>query len=83
MEPERARAARIGGLTMTSEPVQINCLSDLWWAVHYRRAVVVPTIEKWATPRSASFVLNMPGAVIYRMIAAGMYVYQPKPKGKQ
>jgi len=68
---------------MAASPEQITCLSDLWTAAYYRRAVVVPTDSTWEKPRPAAFVFNLPGAVIYRLLAAGMYVYQPKPKGNK
>ena len=68
---------------MATSTDQITCLSDLWTAAYYRRAVVGPTDSAWGKPRPATFVFNLPGAVIYRLIAAGMYVYQPKPKGKK
>jgi len=68
---------------MPNDPIPIICLSDLWTAAYYRRAVIVPSVHCWAKPRPAAFVFNLPGSVIYRLIADGMFVYSPKQKGKQ
>ena len=62
---------------------QILSTADLWEAIAQRRSVFVPSVPEWSKPSPAAFVANRPVSMFCRMIAAGMYVYQPKPKGKK
>ncbi len=55
---------------------QVKTLEHLEILSAMGRAVVLPQPPCWSKPRPAAFVINLPGAVILRMILAGLFVYE-------
>ncbi len=51
-----------------------------YWA-RQKRSVVCSSLRCFAGPSPAAFVINYSGAIVLRMIRAGMYLYEKKEKG--
>lgn len=58
---------------------KITNLDDLINAAINKRSVVCPSARCWEKPIPAAFVQNQIGVVIYRLIKAGLYIYE-KPE---
>lgn len=54
----------------------IVTLEGLKQAAARRQAVYVPSSPCWFRPRPAAFVINQQGAVLLRLIKAGMFIYK-------
>lgn len=63
----------------STNPQTIKSLEALAAAAQNRQSVICP--GSWLSkPRPAAFVINLPGAMIYKLILGGLYIYQPKRK---
>ena len=58
---------------------RIFTLTDLVYAAETRRSVVCPNWAGWNKPKPASFVINLTGFILNRMLLDGIYIYE-KPK---
>lgn len=54
----------------------IVSLEGLKQAATRRQAVYIPSSPCWYRPRPAAFVLNQQGAVLLKLIKAGMFIYK-------
>jgi len=68
----------IGNFEEYANPLErIRTLSDLVYAVACRKSVIH---AMWNKPRPAAVVINLSGAILYRLLNEGIYAYQkPKP----
>jgi len=64
------------------DDMQIMDLFDLRAAAGKKKAVVVPDHPAWRKPHPASWLLNLPGAMLVRLLECGMFVYQKKRRRK-
>ena len=63
---------------------QIHSLGKLMAAVDDRKAVICPnTMAAFRRPIPAAVIANMQGAIIHRLIKAGMFIYEPKKERHQ
>lgn len=63
--------------------LRLKGLFELQCLAMERKSVVVPEWPSYAKPKPASVVINLPGIMLLKMFAAGMYLYQkPQPKGR-
>ena len=60
---------------MNKRGKQIMSLQDLFIARLCRRAVVCEAFC-FSRPRAAAFMMNLPGAVLHKLMAQGMWVYE-------
>ena len=55
-------------------------LHQLRMAVDYKKAITCPKSLNYGKPMPAAFIINMSGAIIFRLFESGMYVYEKKTK---
>jgi hypothetical protein len=64
-----------------SGPFPVRSLKHLVLAIEKKKAVIVPNTV-WAKPKPAAVMINLPGAILYKLFEKGMYIYE-KPKDKK
>ncbi len=64
-------------------PHKISTLWQLQMAIKSKKAVVVPKGFNWSKPKSAAFMINLPGVMLLRLFDLGMYIYKKPNKGER
>ena len=59
---------------------QIHTLRELLRAAQNRRSVLTPSYNGFRKPCPAAFVMQLSGELIFKMLSAGMYLYEKPPK---
>jgi hypothetical protein len=59
---------------------RVRSVEQLTYLVDQKKAVTVPGTN-FSGPLPAAFMINLPGAVIMRLIRRGMYLYTSKKEG--
>lgn len=54
---------------------KIKSLNELYSLSLKRKAVVVPNSGPWRKPMPAAWMINLPGVVLWRLFATGMFIY--------
>lgn len=62
---------------------QVCTLEQLDIVREFRCSVWVPRSSGFTKPRPAAFVIQLPGTVLLNLFKMGMYVYEPKKRGKK
>lgn len=60
---------------------RVTTLAELALLSEAKRSVITPRDRSWKRPRPAAWIIQLPGAMLMGIFAAGLYVYE-KPVRK-
>ena len=63
-----------------TEILKVKTLEDLWLLERKRKAVYCPKSFNFREYKPAAFIINLPGILILKLIAKGLYIYSSKEK---
>jgi hypothetical protein len=59
---------------------KINTIKELKEVADNRKSIIIPKSRVWNMPKPASFLIQLPGIILVKLLEQGIYIYQAKKK---